>query len=353
MNSIGQAEASTLKWLLQAYSHGIGGFPHSRWICLPGCCAWSRDYPETTGYIIENLLEFNNSCLPGLSPIAESAGEWLLRVQSDDGYFHSGTQFKIPSVFNTAQILFGLHQLYLHTRDNKYKASLTKAFLWLIQSIDDKGTIRQGLYSPGFYSAYYARALWPMLMIDHKYADSEFKEIIEKSLDLLLSYNTSEDTLKNMGFFPDKPALLHTVIYALEGFYECSLILEKEEIQNRVQMVLSKFVNRISQIKKTPGRIYKDFSFDTSFICVTGQAQLCALLLKVYTSCGNPLFKETACFLFDQLLSWQNQSDSKEHHGAFPSSIPIWGPYFPLRYTNWTMKFFLDACYQMKLHSQS
>ncbi len=348
MNQLDLAEKRTIEWLLNSYSHGSGGFPHSRWIFLPKPWAWTGDYAETTGYLIENLLEFNTACNPEMKHVAASAGAWLVRIQSQDGYFFSGTHFNTPSVFNTAQILFGLDQLYRHTHESKYKDSLSKAFLWLIHSMNENAHFSVGLYHSDFYSAYYARALWAMLLIDESYFNSKYRNLLENSVDVLYSYNVSGQTLHNMGFFPDKPALLHTVMYSLEGLYESSKILGRSDIESCSLQLLEKLVNHISQMKSTPGKLFPDFSFDTSFICVTGQAQLCSLLLKVDRSIDFPLFRGTAHKLFQQLLNWQNHSHNSEHCGALPSSIPVWGKYFPFRYTNWTLKFFLDACYQMK-----
>lgn len=342
------AERNTLEWLENAYKQGNGGFPHSRWMGLPSAMAWNRDYSETTGYMIENLLEFNNKAKPGLSKLAELSGEWLLSIQSDSGCFHSGTKLDTPSVFNSAQILFGLDQLYQHTKQEKYFKSLEKAFLWLILAIDDDGIFKYGLYVNGYYPAYYSRAIWAMIKMDKDYFHSEHQPLLFKSLLNLFSNKNQYGFFDNAGFYPGKPAVLHTAIYTLEGFYESAILLQDNKMQTELRNILDRLCTLFHEHNKTPAYIYANFSVDFSFICVSGQAQLCALLLNVFFNSGKPEYKETAVKLFDQLLQWQIQSNSVESNGAFPSSIPIWGRYFPFRYTHWTMKFFLDACYWMK-----
>lgn len=342
------AEIAAIVWLCNAYQHGKGGFPHSRWMFLPASLAWNSDYAETTGYLIENLLEFKADAKPGLSQIAETAGNWLLSVQSAEGYFHSGTKFSKPSAFNTAQVLFGLDILYKHTKEKEYFDALSKAFHWLTASIDDEGKLIRGLYVDGFYSAYYSRAIWPLMKLDKKYFNSKNEIKLSKSLEHLFSHKNEFGFFNNAGFYPGKPSLLHTVAYTLEGFYECSKLAKLDHINVFILQILDHLCELIRHHQKTPAYLYSDFKPEFSFICVSGQAQICSLLLKVYIDNGNAGYKETATLLFKQLLNWQIASNSVEHNGAFPSSIPIWKNYFPFRYTNWTMKFFLDACALMK-----
>jgi hypothetical protein len=348
LNQIATAERNAIEWLINAFSHGHGGFPHSRWMHLPTAFAWNKDYAETTGYLLENLLEYNADVHPGLSKIAISAGDWLVRVQSKEGYYHSGIKFKKSSAFNTAQVLFGLDTLYMHTQNNKYMDALSKSYNWLINSIDENGLLRKGLYVEGYYPAYYLRALWPLIMIDQKYFDSKNKNSLLKSLEHLFATKYRSGFFADCGFFPGKPAILHAVVYTLEGFYECSKLMGREDIKTSILQILDGICLIIRHQHKTPAYLNDDFEADFSFICVSGQAQLCALLLKVYLDFGNFVYKESADLLFKQLVHWQIKSNSKEHNGAFPSSLPVWKNYFPFRYTNWTMKFFLDACWLMK-----
>ena len=87
---------------------------------LPSIIAWNKPYPETSGYIIENFLDFNfkNEHLDGT--IGIKTGNALLNNQSHEGYFYSGVNRIKPSVFNTAQILFGLMQCYQKTKEEKF-----------------------------------------------------------------------------------------------------------------------------------------------------------------------------------------------------------------------------------------
>src|SRR5262245_21406929 len=74
---------------------------------------WSAAYPETTGYIVPTLWRaadlFDE---PEYATAAIELVEWLLTLQSPDGWFPGGvwhgTASASPSIFNTGQIVFGL-----------------------------------------------------------------------------------------------------------------------------------------------------------------------------------------------------------------------------------------------------
>lgn len=346
------AERAAMEWLKNAWQHGQGGFPHSRWMFLPSSWAWKNDYAETTGYLMENLLLFNPGLVHGQENIALTAGNWLLRIQSKDGYYHRGTDFIKPSAFNTAQILFGLDVLYDHTQDERYARAISKSMHWLISDINPSGIFRKGLYKKNYFPAYYSRALWPMMKMDQKYAGGSHTEKLKKSLEYLFHYKNKHGFFNYTGFHPRRPALLHAVIYALEGFYECSVLLDRPDMKQYVTNILDRLCVMVHKHKTSPGFLYPDLSGIFSFVCVCGHAQLCALLLKVYRDTQNQLHRDTADFLFKQLLQWQIHFGGKEHRGAFPSSVPVWKNYFPFRCTNWTSKFFLDACFLMKKDSE-
>ena len=103
---------AALAWLRRSIEvTGGQGSSHS-WSPLFG---WAKAYPETTGYLIETLLDYvvlkdDDS----LRELAFQCANWLVSIQLPNGSFPgllAGN--KEPSVFNTAQILFGLARVSL------------------------------------------------------------------------------------------------------------------------------------------------------------------------------------------------------------------------------------------------
>lgn len=149
---------------------------------LPSFLAWQKDYPETSGYIIENLLSTKNE-----EAISVGIGctHWLQSIQSKDGFYHSGVAFNNKSAFNTAQILFGLHASYKYSSDPGIFLTMEKSYHALLNNIDPAGVFKSHLYQPGYFASYYSRCIWPLLQIDQTYFENKNVDQIEKSLNYL------------------------------------------------------------------------------------------------------------------------------------------------------------------------
>ena len=98
---------AALTWLRRSIEvTGGQGSSHS-WSPLFG---WQKAYPETTGYLIETLLDYAELKQDdSLRELSLQCANWLVSTQLPSGAFPgllAGS--KEPSVFNTAMILFGL-----------------------------------------------------------------------------------------------------------------------------------------------------------------------------------------------------------------------------------------------------
>jgi malonyl-CoA O-methyltransferase len=94
----------------------------------------SKMYPEVTGYFIPTLLNW------GERDLAFSFGAALLPVQQDDGSFLDPSG-KAKCVFDTGQIIRGLHELALISSNQDYTLALTKSVKWIASTIDKSGKV--------------------------------------------------------------------------------------------------------------------------------------------------------------------------------------------------------------------
>ena len=334
------AEIKARAWLRQAHqSAKRKGFCHSRWMFLPEALAWTKPYAETSGYLIENLLD-NDSENNWALGAAMDTGHWLAEIQSEEGYFHSGIEFRHASSFNTAQILLGFRAILQKQPDDPIRTAMDRATNWLLSQIDQNGRWTRGLYSEGHFPAYYSRAIWPLL--DLAVNDSRYPVLL-KSLNLLWSCKKDLLYFEPCNFKPGQNSLSHTIAYALEGFWESAVILDRMDILESSLSMLEhsalEYLNRgrlWAEISPSGQRIY-------SYRCLTGEAQFSALMFKAYLKRSNTVFLESGIRLLEDLCSSQIVSRNPGLHGAFPASVPVYGSYFPFRCVNWTSKFFLDA----------
>ncbi len=339
------AEFKAIQWLVRSYEvSNQTGFSHSRTNYLPSFLAWRKAYPETSGYIIENFLKYNINENLNTDYIAIKVANWLVKIQNVDGSYNSGIDSKKKSFFNTAQILFGLNDAFNNTQNKIYELALNKSIDWLHSCLDSNGNCTKGLYVDHYFAAYYSRALWPVFQILGNETPIKFL----RAYDLLWNHNYNSDSFNNMGFYPNKNALTHTIAYTLEGFFEAAKVLA----HNDVIVHCLKMSEKISQIILKDESLTAEYSAhwisSAKYKCVTGQAQFVSILCKSYLYERKEAYLSASIILMKELIQMQINDRSINHNGAFPASIPKYGSYFPYQYVNWTNKFFLDACYYLR-----
>lgn len=327
----------SIDWLIKS-KHATGG-SSAYYAPLLG---WSKPYPETTGYIIPTLLEYYH--FSDYNPAYETAiefGDWLLSIQSDEGYWNAGQhppQKEDPSVFNTGQILFGLISLYKETRDSKWAESLDKATEWLCKEIDENGTWTGGHYR-GFNPTYYSRVAWPILLASTILDNNAYQKKAILVLDSLIKNRNPNGTFSGWGFDEHGPAFTHTIAYTLRGFMESSFHLNDwQTYGSKTEQALEKFYT-LSELKngRLAGKYDEQFSGSETYSCITGNFQIAHCLMRWYEKNNDLRLLDAASKLLEYSVKSQSTS------GAIPGSKPFWGRYMMFRYPNWSAKFCADA----------
>jgi len=335
----GQIRAdAALAWVRRSIAATGGkGSSHS-WHPLFG---WAKAYPETTGYLIETLLEYAKiNQDESLRQLAGQCINWLETIQLPSGAFPGLLAGNTkPSVFNTSQILFGL----------KNQAS-KRAVSWLLSNLDPDGAWRSHAFVQGFVPSYYTRAVWGVLHANQELQNIEIEGLMRQSLHFYATRFLPNGAIKDGGFKSGEAAFTHTLAYTLEGFLESAERLnEMEIIDKTIASVERLLAERAGAGGRTAGRYDVQWRGDYSFVCVTGNCQLSILCHKVWARTGEPKFKEAAHSFLSEILGFQKLGANKNTYGALPGSAPVWGPYLPFRYPNWAAKFFLDAmAYEFK-----
>lgn len=338
LDAVRNAALAARQWLRQAhYAAGKKGFAHSCWLYAPSCWRWHKPYPETSGYLIENFI-YSDS--PEDADIAKHTSDWLCDIQHPEGYFYSGTSRIHPSLFNTAQILFGLHYAFKLYKDERYKQALNKSRIWLVNSFDENGRCTRGLYHPGYFASYYSRAIWPILLT----GDVDDSGNSLQSLYFLWQRRLSNGSFEDMSFKMHQPFLTHTLAYTIEGFLESSILINDSTMRDQCLDTLKIIATMVMDSGKLYSRYDTDWKPAGQDHCVTGQAQLVSLWCRAFTISPLAEFLRASELLMNEMIQWQNKSNHPDYFGGFTASIPQWGNYFPFRMVNWTNKFFLDAC---------
>ena len=335
---------AALAWLRRSIAvHGGRGSAHS----YSPLFGWAKAYPETTGYLIPTLLDYAQLKKDeALRQDALSCAQWLCSIQLSSGAFPGllvgNTQ---PSVFNTAQILFGLTRMAEETGEEMYFRAIQRATDWLMSILETDGSWRQAAYVPGFVPSYYTRAVWGVLRANQVLKNAEVETAMRRALHFYAGRFLPNHAVRDWGFWPGKPAFTHTIAYTIEGFLESALLLQEAEILEKTISAAEQFWLRVQEKGRTAGRYDEAWRGDYGFRCLTGNAQWSIIFQRIFALNQDELYRSAAQFLLAEITDYQVFGRNKNTHGALPGSSPMRGPYLRLRYPNWGGKFYLDALF--------
>ena len=329
---------SNLLWIKQSFkvNNNLGS---SGIRSLKG--SWGDVYPETTGYLVPTLhklglfLGDEEACELAIHQLA-----YFESIQNEDGSFYQSNDNQRPILFDTAQILEGLHYLAHTVQKSKPVLKMTiQAVDWLGKQLDKEGNFTDYQYVANYNPAYHSRVAWKMAsaeLIKYSKPRTKTKALIDRIAEL----QNENKTYKNWGFEAGAPAFSHTVAYTLRGLWECADITHNRKLRKSVLKSITELAKSIDE-NGVAGSYDNNWQGDYGFLCAAGNAQLAILFTSVYRYSGDKKFLDLLSPLLQPLL--KAQRSKLIHRGAIPSSIPMRGAYQRFKYTNWTQKFFCDA----------
>ncbi len=348
MTTLQKDTAPTLAWLKHSFEacdlRGSAAY-YSR--LRHPLCGWSAAYPETTGYIIETLLDYH--ALTGedwLLEYAQKSADWIVSLQHENGALPGGVGERgAPSIFNTGMMLFGLSSpqyLPLWGR-GEHLVCAKKAVDWLISIVEEDGSWKQGAYKEGFTPSYYTRVIWAVLEVNKQLQNADNERIMRKSLQYYKAKVTPQYSVADWAFAKNEPAFTHTIAYTMRGFLECGALLGDKESLDIAQHMAFRLIKDFDENQKLAGTYDENWCGDYSFVCITGNAQLSLNCSRLFQLTDNQVFKAYAKIFFDTVRDAPSLIPMKGYRGAIAGSQPLWGAYQPMQYPNWAAKFWLDA----------
>lgn len=311
---------------------------------------WLGPYPETTGYIIPTLLRYAQ-----LADDSESADaafrmvQWELKIQLSDGGFQGGIYGSQPvssSTFNTGQVLFGLVEAYREWRTEDYREAAIRAGDFLLGCLDQTGRFTKGyshFCAPG-PKAYEVRTGFAMAQLGAMLEQDEYKKAASRIADYALSCQQPNGWFRENDLeCHDKP-LTHTIGYALEGLHGVGLLLNRPDCQDAVKRTLNRIVKLIRPDGFLAGRWRSDWSPAADWVCLTGNAQIAGVFLRMYRIFGIPEYFDAAHRLLG-FVCWTQEmkGQSPALSGGIRGAYPFGGEYGQWCVLNWATKFFADS----------
>ena len=353
----GAHRAAAMAWLARAQDvsgcDGLSaGYSYKR--------GWLPPYPETTGYVIPTFLAWARAT--GSDEAAERAarmGNWLIQVQLPEGGVPGGMGVSgEPVVFNTGQVLFGWLALHQHTGRQAFIDAARRAGDWLVSCQDGAGAWTRHVYR-GVPHAYHTRVSWALLELASRTGHAPYREAAARQVEGVLSTARSNGWVDDMAFDPDEAAFTHTVAYTYRGLLEAAAHLGDApygDLGRRARGVARRFATRVLrrfELSKPhpeglprylPATVDEAWRGPDRYSCLTGNAQIALIWLRLYESGGDGRLLNAALKAVDQIKARQARATGNaDVRGAVPGSYPLWGYYLRLAFPNWAAKFFADA----------
>lgn len=344
---------SAIAWLcISQDNSGCGG-------CLDAYTfdeGWKPPSPDTTGYIITTFLQY--ALLTEDNDYINRAirmGDWEIDIQLPSGAVIGGVgKNDYPNVFNTGIVVLGWANLYKHTKLERFLDASIKAADWLVSIQDSDGKWSRFTYN-GIPHAYNSQVAWSLLEVYKHTNNVKYKEAAERKILWVLSQAKENGWFDWMAFTKEEIPLTHTIAYTLRGLLESSSHFEgeiKQKTQNIITKASLEIMRKFELQKKDPyslplflpGRFNDKWKSEVKFSCLTGNAQIACIWLKLYLINNDARLLNASLKIIDQLKIMQSINSSNPGiRGGIKGSNPIWGDYFKFGYPNVAAKFFSDA----------
>jgi hypothetical protein len=330
---------SSLNWILNAQrpDGGIAAY----YSLLTG---YSKSYPEVTGYIIPTLYDFARvDDRNDVVTAAERATRWLLSLQMPTGAFPGGLSGEMqPSVFNTGQILQGMVRAHRETNRPAVRDAALAAGDWLVERQHADGSWRGPEVYQQSSHTYYSMVSWALAELSEHAANRRYARAADKNLDWVLPHFQSNGWINGINL-RGHPNYLHFIAYVLQGVLECAILRRRNDAIEAVEKSAWVMLRKFETNKFLAGAYERDFKNGRHFACLTGNAQMSCVWLRLFEVTGDLRYLNTALKMNELLKQLISASGPPGIAGGVSGSYPVWGRYQPLRYISWGCKFLADA----------
>lgn len=306
---------------------------------------YSESYPEVTGYIIPTLYDFTRMTNErSYVSAAEAATRWLLSLQMPTGAFRGGLQGGAAqaSVFNTGQILQGLVRAYAETNRPEILNAAMAAGNWLVHMQQPDGSWSGPAAYQEASHTYYSMVAWALAELSERTGDRQYGIAAEKNLDWVLLHFRASGWVDGINL-RSHPNYLHFIAYVLQGVLECGIQRRRSDAIEAVAKSAWTLLRKFETNKYLPGACTADFGSAGHFTCLTGNAQMSCVWLRLFEMTNDLRYFNAALKMNEMLKALLPTRGRPGIAGGVSGSFPLWGRYQPLRYISWGAKFFGDA----------
>jgi hypothetical protein len=164
----------------------------------------------------------------------------------------------------------------------------------------------------------------------------------EKNLDWALAQVRPSGWIEGINL-QGHPSYLHFIAYVIQGMLECGILLGRGDAVTTAEKAAWILLRKFEMHKRLAGTYGSDFRAGQQFACLTGNAQMSSVWLRLSEHTGDLRYLNAALKMNEMLKQLLPRTGRHELIGGVAGSYPIWGAYQPLRFISWGGKFLADA----------
>ncbi len=312
---------------------------------------WQPSYPETTGYIIPTFFDcatyFDDQ---DLFQRAVEMANWEIDIQMKNGAVRGGViseEKPVPSVFCTGQVIFGWLRAYHETDDIGFMNAAKKAGDFLLKLQDENGQLVEDNrynFANKDTTVYHTRVAWSLVLLGKIANNEKYLQAGIRNIEYNLKYQEKNGWFGNNCLTDPRQPLLHTICYAIRGTLEAGILLNNDRFIEAAKLAADHVLHVNEKGEYLSGRYNMNWEGTVSWSCLTGDAQLAIIWLKLYKLTRNSNYLKGTRKIIAFLKTTQNCSTSNMGlRGGIKGSYPFGGNYGKFQILNWATKFYVDA----------
>jgi hypothetical protein len=312
---------------------------------------YSESYPEVTGYIIPTLYDFVHMTGDLVARHAAFlATDWLLSLQMGSGAIpgglHASGHDAQPSVFNTGQILQGLVRAHVERQTAIGNAKILKSAVaagdWLAAVQQADGSWTGPAAYQGTPHTYYSMVSWALAQLAAESGDPRHGAAADRNIDWVLAHVQPSGWIDGINLL-GHPAYLHFIAYVIQGTLECGVLRRRDDAIQAAAKPAWVLLRKFETHKRLLGSYEPDFRGGQRFACLTGNAQMSCIWLRLFEVTGDLRYLNASLKMNEMLKQLLAVKGRRGVVGGVAGSYPIWGAYQPMRLISWGCKFLADA----------
>ena len=352
VRSVREHVEAALEWLRVAQDGGSGSLPACYHLFLgSGLRGWTAPYPEVSGYAVPTLLDAAEVLSRGdLRKRARKLGEWLLGIQAPEGWYQGGVLCEGlgPCVFNTGQIVQGLHRLWTETGDERYREACDRATRWLVTQMAPDGSFRvedSSIVHTTTPHTYNVRVAWIMTCFAREVGDGSLEAAARSNVRYVRERQERNGWFRDTGLESNEHPGLHEVAYTIEGLLQAGRALGDFDAVRAAEKSADALLRQLQSDGTLGGDYFgKDWKPVLRSNCLTGLCQMALIWLLIHDAGGPERYLDGARRALAFVCSTQDLDTRNEsRRGGVAGSYPVNGKYMSWRYPTWAAKFFVDA----------